>query len=749
MMWISADTEPADSYAAFRGRFVLDQQGEVEIHLLGASWFVAWLDGQHLTEGPARFPPDHPEYEVRRVPLPAGPHVLAVQVHYEGVTTRMLQDIRPFLLCRVRANDCDVLMTWKGLRLEGYAQQVRRINPQLGWIEWCDTRQQPGQWRELDFEDRDWPEPVPVARQIGPPEPLDLGPVRQFVHQLIPAGQGRLAERFGYERDDIGARFYLRDLVADRVPPQGMWRRYDLGRVRLGRPRIALDLPAGAVVELAYGEELILGRVPPYINLSAGPSCQVDHYVARGGVQQFGPLTPRGGRFVEIHVLADPAAIRFVKEEYLERGYHDEAEGSFLSSDPLLNRIWTTGVETLRACAEDAITDNPTRERGQWTGDVVSVGMGITAVAYGDLRLCRRGLMQSAWSAREDGMVAGLCPGGPAYLPTYAAQWTDACVRYYELTGDRGLLERMYPHAVRNFAAFEPFVRPEGLVDGAGWVFVDWGYVRDEGPIDVGMNLHYLSALRAMVRWCELLDKPDDRAAYEKRAEQIEGVLRAWLTGREWDQVGYHNAMLAMRLRLVAEADRAAGIAYAKRHILNCFPNNPDAPRLSDPAAANRQLITPYFAHYAFPVLIEHGEMDFVLEQYRKCWGWLLEDGRTTWLEVFDPRWSHCHQWAGCPTWQLSRYVLGLHARHDLGTDHYSFDFRPGSLDWAEGSLPLVAGRGLIRIRWRRDQEGIRYRIRTSAPIHLILPPAAPDQEPQILHIERQHEMVVDTGAAR
>src|SRR5258708_7316815 len=108
--------------------------------------------------------------------------------------------------------------------------------------------------------------------------------------------------------------------------------------------------------------------------------------------------------------------VRVISEEIVERTYHGEPEGKFSCPDPLLNRIWNVGVETHRACAEDSLEDNPTRERGQWAGDVVSVGMDVAASAYSDLRLCRRGLIQCAQSAREDGLVSGLCPGGGAYL---------------------------------------------------------------------------------------------------------------------------------------------------------------------------------------------------------------------------------------------------------------------------------------------------------------------------------------------
>lgn len=724
-IWAKDAGQP-DTYVALRGHLDLADAGEFELRTLGSGWYVIWIDGEYRLEGPDRYDLAHPQYQVTPLKLSAGKHVIAVQTQHIGVTTRMLVDMPPFVYCELLLNDKPMQIDWKCAKLTGYQPQVRRINPQVGWIEWCDTRKDPAGWQAVEFDDHGWQPPTAVTPAIGEPKPTSIGPVKHFVHKLRPMADGQLAERFGYEFDDVPGRFMLRDLAPAEYPPQGVWRRYDLGRVRLGRPRITMDLPAGAAVEFAYAEWLADGRVSPLINLSAGPSCNLDHYVARGGVQEFFPLTPKGGRFLEVHVLAEPSKIKVINEAFVERCYHGDAEGAFECDRPLLNRIWSVGVETFRACSEDALIDNPTRERGQWTGDVVSVGMDINSVAYADLRLCRRGLMQSAWCAREDGLVAGLCPGGPAFMPSYAAQWIDACVHYHELTGDKALLEQMYPHAVRNIGAFERFITKDGLIDGAGWVFVDWGYVRNEGPADIGMNLHFLSALRSMQRWCSTIGKDSDLPKYRELSEQIEKVVTTWLTqqwqaGGEqpWSKVGYHNAVLALRNGLVAPNRKAECIDYIKSHIMNCFPNNPDAPRLADPAAVNRQLITPYFAHYAFPTLIEAGEMDFVLGQYEKCWGFGLQNDRTTWIEVFDTRWSHCHQWAGCPTWQLSRYVLGLHPRFDLGQNNYAFKLIPGSLGKAAGKVPLPDGKGQIEVSWRRQGNTITYSLKSPEPIRL------------------------------
>ncbi|MFA5814531.1 MAG: hypothetical protein WC865_02810 [Bacteroidales bacterium] len=519
LIWQSEDTS-TDTHVAFRGIFSLAGDGLADIQLSGASWYVVWLDGEYFYEGPDRYTSAYPEYQSKKVTLSKGDHLIAVQVHYEGIETRILKVIQPFLLCRLLLQDNEIPIIWKCEQLNGFERTNFRINAELGWVEWVDTRKLPENWQTINFDDSKWKIPVEVKRDLGAFSRSKIGNVKAL--EIIPKviAEGKLAEIYGYEKDNPSARFFLRDLACDKLPPQGVWKRYDLGRVRLARPKFVMDLPEGAVVEFAYSESLSHGRVAPWITLSASDSYNLDHFVARGGRQEFFPVHPKGGRFVEVHILAPVTEIKFVEEKFIERTYYDQPKGDFRCNDELLNKIWRTGIETYKACSEDALIDNPTRERGQWLGDM-GVGMRIGAAGFSDISICRRGLVQSAQCARNDGMLAGFIP-----------------------------------------------------------------------------------------------------AAYQPEA-----------------------------------------VAYIKKHILNCFPNNPSAPRLSDPAANNPQLITPYFSHFAFEVLIEQGEINFVLDQYRKCWGWALEDDRTTWIEVFDTRWSNCHQWAGSPTWQLSTVESNMRSK--------------------------------------------------------------------------------------
>jgi hypothetical protein len=714
--------DDADSFVALRGAFSTIGASS-KLNIVGASEYLVWLDGKLIHDGPARYAKNFPEYQSVPISGSPGKHTIAIQARNDGVTTRILSAVQPFIWCAVQDQRGNSPINWKCARILGYQPRVHRISDILGWIDWCDTRQVWNDWQSQTFDDSKWVSPVVASPGIGPILPAKTAPVRMNVLPIKPVASGLMTSSYGYERDDPAVRFFLDELELKGIPPQGQWRRYDLGRVRLGRPKFVLDLPRGAVVEYGLCEELRHGRVHPWLTLSGSPSCNLDHFVARGGVQEFMPFTPKGGRFLEVHIKST-GPIKFLSESFLERTYYPEPQGTFTCDDPLLNKIWNTGVDTVRACSEDSFVDCPTRERGQWTGDVASVATDIAGVAWSDLSLSRRALVQAAQAARSDGLVAGVGPGDPGYLSTYSAQWVTACIHYWELTGDKSLLTELLPGARRNMAAFAEKTTVDGVSDSLGWGFIDWGYVRNEGPSDIALNLHYLMALRAMVRWEDSVGEKTYASDYQNRANSISSMISKWLVQRVsmpggWKNVGYQRASLALLADLVGVDQRPACIQMIKGHLMSCFPNNPNGPRLSDPSVENEQVMTPYFAHFAFAALLMNGEAKFVLDQYRKCWGWALGDNRTTWLEVFDTRWSHCHEWSGCPTWQLSRFILGLRPRFDIGDLTFEVHVQTGGLKEASGDFPIVVG-GSIHVDWRQTAKGVKLVITSTRPVRLL-----------------------------
>jgi len=116
--------------------------------------------------------------------------------------------------------------------------------------------------------------------------------------------------------------------------------------------------------------------------------------------------------------------------------------------------------------------------------------------------------------------------------------------------------------------------------------------------------------------------------------------------------------------------------------------------------------------------------VDFVFDQIRTCWGWMLDQGWTTWPEMFDPRWSHCHYWSSTPTWMLTRCGLGLTPAFDRGAGHFDWTFQPGALKHARGRIPLPSldgsNPGQIDISWEEQPDKSHlYSIQSPIPLQI------------------------------
>ena len=120
--------------------------------------------------------------------------------------------------------------------------------------------------------------------------------------------------------------------------------------------------------------------------------------------------------------------------------------------------------------------------------------------------------------------------------------------------------------------------------------------------------------------------------------------------------------------------------------------------------------MTPYFTNFSLSGLfLRAGRGPSVATLWRQGWGWMLGRGATTWWEVFDDRWSHCHYWSGAPTWQMSRYGLGLHsALSDEGRPITSIMVNDLGLDNAHGRVH-VPGAGWTEVSWTRVDDDLEY----------------------------------------
>jgi len=182
-IWGRSDPEEKNWYQVFRRRFTVSNPGErTELYISADSRYVLFLNGERIGQGPTRSWPSEQSYDVYDITsrVRPGDNVVAVMVHYYGISTFQYIAGRGGLLCQVEAVDeagnrtllAKSDETWRTIPHPAYERKTPRICCQLGFEErfdaQSDLRRGQVSWVDLDYPDEDW-EPASVIGAVGVP----------------------------------------------------------------------------------------------------------------------------------------------------------------------------------------------------------------------------------------------------------------------------------------------------------------------------------------------------------------------------------------------------------------------------------------------------------------------------------------------------------------------------------------------------------------------------------------------------
>jgi alpha-L-rhamnosidase len=459
----------------------------------------------------------------------------------------------------------------------------------------------------------------------------------------------------------------------------------DFGREVTGRVELISSSDAPATVSLQYGESLGELDNGPYLGVNVLP------LPADGSVH--GPKS--AFRYARIRFLSGPAELHF-RAIHLEDIYYPvRYQGSFESSDPLLNRIWTVGAYTAHLCMQDDIWDAPKRDRGRWMGDTDISGRVIDTV-FGDHFLLEDTLTRLVGSTPVKQHING--------IPGYSSFWFTELANEYRHTGRKEYLSGVHDQIVqllglmdREFDAQSHF---QNLTHA--WLYVDWApdLSGDTPETREGTILEYIRAYRAGVWLLRQLGDTQNAEHYEQRAAQLTDAARQ----ADWSDGSYGprwqmNAMAVL-----------AGVAEPQQYgsIWQNVLSNVGKPTYRP------DLITPYYGAYVLDAMAEMNHRADALAWIREYWGGMIAEGATTMWEAYDPSWpkdnphvdlqadgrtgyfvSMAHGWSAGPTYWLTEQVLGIQPTE---AGFSKTVIRPDLIDlkWARGAEPTP--HGLIKV---------------------------------------------------
>ena len=413
--------------------------------------------------------------------------------------------------------------------------------------------------------------------------------------------------------------------------------------------------------------------------------------VEEGGEQRL--KVSRGWRYVHV-IPADGVSVEGVAMD--EELCPLARIGAFRCSDERLNRIWEVSARTLELTTRELYIEGAKRDRWTWSGDArQSYLMGY--YLFGDSRLARDTLF---YQRGGDPVAMHI-----NQIMDYTFYWFMSVREYYLYTGDRMFLEQIYDRMVslmdfaigRLDAKGRPHDRP------GDWMFIDWApeTLHNNGGVTSFEQMLLVEALEALAEVSETIGRGDAQA-YRARAAKLRAEVVPIFWSKEKGALlhllkddGTLDAQLTRYPNMFGLAWGYFNAAQRESVLKNVIFND-----------AVMKIQTPYMRFYELEALCRLGLRSRVLDEVRAYWGGMLDEGATSFWELYNPdekgdakyamygrpfSKSLCHAWGASPLYLFGRYVLGVEPTK-LGYAEYTVAPDLGGLEWAEGVVPTPHG---------------------------------------------------------
>ncbi len=477
---------------------------------------------------------------------------------------------------------------------------------------------------------------------------------------------------------------------------------FDMGGKKLGRFFIDYEAPEGTTIDVAFTEDMHLGR--PWILKRYGIYTAAGT-VAPGGKARFETFKPYGIRYLQINIKSPGGPVHIDKTGVISQVYPYVKTGSFTCSDPMMNRIWELGWRTLRVCSEDTYTDTPFRERGLYAGDALPE-YAITLATSGDSRLIKRSVGMFA-DMYSDLMQPGTGNGkengnGMGDFPLITLQFYAWA---FSRTGDTEFANKYYEGYNNMISAYLKTRTGDGLFKTRG-AFIEWTEIDRSATLTTMQSL-IIRSLSTMAWVAEKLGKAEDAHRFRSAAGESVKKMRelCWDEKKQAFRDGLKNGLPVNHYYPISSAwpvlfgqTTPEQDSLLRQHFISTLTDIGDTDR--------KRLATPYGSFYVLGALYDIGQEDLAEYFIRKYWSpMILKYDDTAWENFGDGSGDEgqgtlSHAWSGSPTYYLTTRVLGVHLGYPEFSDPDTVLIAPqaSSVSWARGTVPHPGG--VIHVDW-------------------------------------------------
>lgn len=396
-----------------------------------------------------------------------------------------------------------------------------------------------------------------------------------------------------------------------------------------------------------------------------------------------------------------------------------ERNGTFNSSDTLLNQIHKAGIWSQKGNTVGYPTDCPHREKGAYNGD----GQVIAETSIHDFKMAPfyyKWLDDIRDSQEENGRIPNTSPtliggmgGGVAWGSAYILipYWMN---HYYD---DERILKEHYPNMKKylqylvNLAKTDKVPEEEYIIND----FMSYWYSLGEwcspgmndGPNHPVVNtFYYFYNAKLMAEIAETIGEKSDAKYFGSLSDTIKMEFNKKFFNSETYLYGTDSTYQTYQL-LALVGDLAP--ENMKDEVLGTI--------VEDLLVRDKHLNTGIIGtKYLWPVLEHRKQSDLAYEVATQrtypSFGYWLDNGSTTLLEKFNGDNSHNHQMFGSIVEYFYKYLAGIRSPLEVGTSKgykeiYLAPSVPEGLEFVNASLETVSGR--VVSHWKKSENSFSY----------------------------------------
>ena len=431
-------------------------------------------------------------------------------------------------------------------------------------------------------------------------------------------------------------------------------------------PYLKIKAPAGKKIRITT-ENTLIGAVSTT-------------YVTKEGEQEFEALGWFNGEHITYKIPKDVTVISLM---YRETGYDSSFSGDFKCDDEFLNSLWQKSLRTLYVTMRDNFMDCPDRERAQWWGDVTSeMIMTMYSLDSNSYLLYQKGVEAMLSHVDENKVLQTVVPISGDYfeLPVQQLAGIVGFLTYYEYTGDKAFVEKVYDASVDYLKLWE--IGENNLVvhrEGS-WDWPDWGSKADMTAIE---NAWVYYALSSVEKMADVIGENKDIPFITERKNAIaKGYENLWTEDGFKSEDAKKPDDRANALAVLAGLAKKEQYSTVK-NVLTTTKNS-----------------SPYMEYYVLEALCKMGEYDAAKSRIKERYeGMMCEDYSTLW-EFWDSwRGTKNHAWSGGPLVIMSKYFAGV-TPLEAGYEKVKIEPQYALSDNISCTVPSV--KGLITLNYKK-----------------------------------------------